>query len=171
MEISVEIDESELEIIDSSIKGNKLGLAKAAIKEYMDMISGDKVFSRASDIREYRLLLLIENVFDGMPDEKDVANLFQLKSSEARTLMKNVDAKYRKRIAKTKKNSLLKVINSIECDKKSSYYEFDCDSVYKIESLNDLILSDCEIIQKVSNKKNRYTINANTLTHLKERLK
>lgn len=131
------------------------------------MMSGEKVFSRASDIREYRLLLLIENVFGEMPSEKVVANLFQLKNSEARTLMKNVDAKYRRRIANKKNSSLLEFIKGIDTTSGDSNLQFDCDSVYKIDSLNDLISSDCEIIQKVPNKMNRYTINANTLIYLR----
>ena len=135
------------------------------------MMSGEKVFSRASDIREYRLLLLIEYVFGEMPSEKVVANLFQLKNSEARTLMKNVDAKYRRRLANKKKSSLLEFIKGIDTTSGDSNLQFDCDSVYKIESLNDIISSGYEMIQKVPNKTNRYTINANTLTHLKERLK
>ena len=164
----VEVEIKELKGIDPSLEGKESGFAKAAVQEYFDMISGEKVFSRASDIKEYRLLLLIENVFDGMPSETVVANLFQLKRSEARTLMKNVDAKYRRRLLETKKKSLHDVIYGIDTQKETSYYEFNCGSSFIIDSLNDLVSSENEMIQKVPNKMNRYTINADTFNQLKK---
>ncbi len=167
----IELEVKELEEINSSLRGKECGFVKAAIQEYMDMMSGERVFSRASDYREYRLLLMIENVFEGMPNETVVADLFQLKRSEARTLINNVDAKYRRRIADTKKRSILGVINSINVENKASYYEFNCDSVYMIESLNEYISSGNELIQKIPYKRNSYKINADTLSYLKSKLK
>ena len=163
----VEVEVKELKSIDPCLEGKESGFARAAVQEYWDMISGEKVFSRASDIREYRLLLLIENVFNGMPGEAIVSNLFQLKRSEARTLMKNVDAKYRRRLLETKKTSLRNIIDGIDTKKKTSDYDFICDSSCLIDSLNDLVSPENEMIQKVPNKMNRYKINADTLNQLK----
>ncbi|SPY96513.1 Uncharacterised protein [Proteus mirabilis] len=62
-------DEAELaNIIGCNIhelneKINKFG--KSSILEYLAMIQGVKVFKRGSDILEYRLFLLVDNVFEG----------------------------------------------------------------------------------------------------------
>lgn len=75
---------------------NKLNLfLKASIHEYLTMFRGIKVFKRGSDMLEYRLLLLIENAFDGkIPDERTVSNLFQTNLTESRSLIRAVIAKY-----------------------------------------------------------------------------
>jgi len=175
-----EIDRNEMEKlieelqglkeIEPSLEGKEYGIARAAIQEYLDMISGEIVFSRASDIKEYRLLLLIENVFEEMPSESVVANLFHLKRSEAKTLIKNVDAKYRRKLTKIKKKTLCSIIDGIDTQEKTSYFEFYCDSPCKIDNLNDLVSSEDEIIQRVPFKMNRYRINADTLNSLKTKL-
>ena len=167
IEFEVEVD--DLGSIISSLSGKESGFAKAAFQEYHDMVSGNKIFSRASDIKEYRLLLMIENVFGVMPSETVVADLFQMKRSEARTLMNNVDAKFRRRLADTKKKALLNVIKEIE-KKDESDYDLYCDSIYIIESLNNLIPSGSKMIHKDPIEKNHYMINADTLKELESKL-
>ena len=51
--------------------------AKAAAAEYVEMFLGRKVFTRGSDIREYRLFLLIREVFGRLPTEQQVSDLFR----------------------------------------------------------------------------------------------
>lgn len=72
---------------------------KASANEYLSMYRGEKVFRRASDIHEFRLLLLIEYTFSGrIPDEHEVTRLFQTTPSESRALIRSVLAKYQYRI-------------------------------------------------------------------------
>ena len=67
----------------------------ASIDEYLTMFRGQKVFKRGSDMREYRLLLLIEKAFDGViPDERTVSRLFQTTLPESRALIRAVVSKY-----------------------------------------------------------------------------
>ena len=69
--------------------------SEAALAELLDMFLGHKLFSRASDILENRLLQLIQaNVFV-VPTDQNVADLFQLTLPQARTLIRNVYTKYR----------------------------------------------------------------------------
>ncbi len=58
---------------------DKLGsYATAALEEYLRMFLGQRVFTRGSDIVEYRLLLLTKEAFQGrLPDEQRVCALFQ----------------------------------------------------------------------------------------------
>jgi len=67
----------------------------ASINEYLAMFRGQKVFKRGSDMLEYRLLLLIENAFNGViPDERKVSSLFQTTLTESRSLIRSVISKY-----------------------------------------------------------------------------
>ena len=63
--------------------------------EYLAMFRGQKIFKRGSDMLEFRLLLLIENAFDGeIPDERTVSSLFQTTLTESRSLIRSVMSKY-----------------------------------------------------------------------------
>lgn len=67
----------------------------AATTEYLAMFRGQKTFKRGSDMLEYRLLLLIENAFNGeIPDERTVSSLFQTTLTESRSLIRSVMSKY-----------------------------------------------------------------------------
>ena len=60
-------------------------LAAASIEELISMFLGQKVFSRGSDILEYRLFLLIIHAFNGkIPDEQEVSKLFQIGRASCR---------------------------------------------------------------------------------------
>ncbi len=69
--------------------------AAAAMAEYVSMFLGQKVFSRGSDIREWRLYLLIKHAFSSrIPDEQEVCRLFQTTTSGSRSLLRSVMSKY-----------------------------------------------------------------------------
>jgi len=74
----------------------KLGsYSNAAALEYIQMFLGQKVFTRGSDIREFRLFLLIRHAFNNtIPDEQTVCGLFQCTSSQSRSLIRSVMSKY-----------------------------------------------------------------------------
>lgn len=152
----------------------------AAFQEYIDMISGEKVFSRASDIREYRLFLLIKHVFEGeIPTERKVAELFQIKQSEARTMLRNVEAKYRRQLQTLFNDYLKKIVDSIKTEE--APYKFKCDSSIIIEHLNEILFNSkvnnsegvegaMKIIQKVPFTSNQYIINESSLNAIKAEL-
>jgi hypothetical protein len=59
------------------------------------MFLGERVFTRGSDIREYRLLLLIKHANGGeIPDDAYVSALFQTTTRESRGLTRNVLSKF-----------------------------------------------------------------------------
>lgn len=69
--------------------------ASAAVEEMVTMFLGQKVFSRGSDIREYRLYLLIKHAFSSrIPNEQDVCKLFQSTAAGSRSLIRAVMSKY-----------------------------------------------------------------------------
>lgn len=69
--------------------------ASAALAEYVRMFLGERVYTRGSDIREYRLLLLIKHVLDGaVPDDSYVSALFQTNAGQSRGLIRAVLSKF-----------------------------------------------------------------------------
>lgn len=68
---------------------------RAASEEYLRMFLGQRVFTRGSDMREYRLLLLIRHAFGGeIPGEAEVSRLFQTTENQSRSLIRSVISKY-----------------------------------------------------------------------------
>ncbi len=70
-------------------------ISKAASYEYVRMILGQKIFTRGQDIKEFRLFMLIKYLFNGkIPDEQTITTLFQTTTSESKSLLRSVLAKY-----------------------------------------------------------------------------
>ena len=71
------------------------------------MFRGQKVFTRGRDMLEYRLLLLIENAFNGViPEERIVSSLFQTSLTESRSLIRAVISKYQYQLSDYIKRTL-----------------------------------------------------------------
>lgn len=67
----------------------------AGAEEYARMILGQKVFTRGSDIQEFRLFLLVKHAFgNSIPDEQKISDLFQTTSSQSGALVRSVMSKY-----------------------------------------------------------------------------
>lgn len=86
-------------------------IASASVEEYVKMMLGEKVFTRGSDIREYRLYLLIINYFEGnIPDESTISTLFQTTHSESKALLRSTLAKYQYLLKDAIRMSILNVL-------------------------------------------------------------
>src|SRR5690625_4148375 len=71
-------------------------VSRAAIFEYLEMILGKQLPTRAQEIRERRLFHLLKHFFIGrIPSESEISTLFQLTESGSRSLLRNVRTKYR----------------------------------------------------------------------------
>ena len=89
--------------------------AAAAAEEYIRMFLGQKVFTRGSDVREYRLFLLIRTALGKeIPDEQTVCALFQCTLSQSRALLRAVMSKYQYDLSKEIAVSLKKIIEAAE---------------------------------------------------------
>src|SRR5579863_264630 len=63
-------------------------VAAAATAEYIEQFLGRKVFTRGSDMREYRLLCLIHQLYGRIPAEGEVSALFQTTTAQSRALLR-----------------------------------------------------------------------------------
>ena len=67
----------------------------AANDEYVTMLLGRRVFTRGQDILEYRLVLLIEHVFDNLlPSVDQVSAIFKTTPTQSRSMLRSALAKY-----------------------------------------------------------------------------
>jgi hypothetical protein len=72
-----------------------------------------KVFSRGSDILEYRLFLLIVHAFNGqIPDEQEVSKLFQTTTTGSRSLIRAVMSKYQYQLKSFIERTLINLLDS-----------------------------------------------------------
>lgn len=69
-------------------------ISKAASTEYLEMILGKQLPTRANEINERHLFYLLKFYFRGrIPSEAEVSALFQATHSTSRTLLRNVRTK------------------------------------------------------------------------------
>jgi hypothetical protein len=116
--------------------------ARAAATEYVEMFLGRKVFTRGSDIREYRLFLLIREVFKRLPTEQEVSDLFQTTETQSRGLIRSVMSKYQYELTEVLDKSMKEALeaaaqdpNAVEDD---DWY-ITVSSEYIVEALNRLV--------------------------------
>lgn len=111
------------------------GYGEAATEEYVRMILGQKVFTRGTDIREYRLSLLITHVFAGrLPSEQTISALFQTTAAQSRALLRAVMSKYQYELQDAIRASLRDELH--RATQQQSEWLLICDSDNIIEALN-----------------------------------
>jgi hypothetical protein len=122
---------------------NRLGeFAAAALEEYARMFLGQRVFTRGSDMREYRLFLLIKGPFRGViPHEQQVSDLFQTTTSESRSLVRSVMSKFQYELQDETRETLRALVQSAGSVEGQSCMRLTVDSPNLIEALNRVIAS------------------------------
>ncbi len=116
--------------------------ARAAAAEYVEMFLGRKVFTRGSDIREYRLFLLMREVFKRLPTEQAVSDLFQTTETQSRSLIRSVMSKYQYELTeilnKSMEEALEAAAQSPNAEENDDWY-ITVSSEYIVEALNRLV--------------------------------
>jgi hypothetical protein len=131
----------------------------AALLEYIMMFLGQKVFTRGSDIREYRLLLLIQQVLDNhIPDEALVSRLFQSTTSESRALLRAVMSKYQSQSHSAAEQSIRDILAKAKPDDSGGPWLITVDNTIIVEHLNRALAEIDGTLEKVA----RYGISVST---------
>jgi len=170
-------DERELASIlkcDPMNLGNALsGYCSAAAKEYVSMFLGKKVFTRGSDISEYRLSLLVESAFDGaIPSEQDVCRLFQLTENRASALIRAMMSKYQYQLRDSISQSLRALVRSAEYNQEDENFEISVHSKNLIDELNRILAEIDTSLPPVQRKRGSiatYVISTSSYLRLCER--
>jgi hypothetical protein len=161
----LEIDESDL---DAALEP----FVAASCEEYVRMFLGQRVFTRGSDAREFRLLLLIKHAFDNrFPDDQRISDLFQTTLSESRSLIKSVAAKYQYELAGAKERTLKGVLDSAQQQPDDSWL-LSINSRTVVEQLNrDLVQlgADLPPIRLKENTGSTFIAAASSFERLREK--
>lgn len=103
IQVSVDIEDNEyvLKNLLGCSSSEKLDealrrISRASIEEYLEMLLGKQLPTRATEIRERRLYHLLRFYFKNrIPDETEVSAMFQLTETQSRTLLRNVLTKFK----------------------------------------------------------------------------
>lgn len=146
----------------------------AATEEYVRMFLGQRVFTRGSDIREYRLLLLIKHAFNGrIPTEADVSRLFQTTHSQSRSLIAAVMSKFQYEIRAEIDDTLRSVIEAASKRNDQDDYHVVIDSDNLVAELNKRIQGidgTLPAVQKKRGTASTYVLPASSYTRLRKSL-
>jgi hypothetical protein len=135
------------------------------------MFLGQRVFTRGSDAREFRLLLLIKHAFENrFPDDQRISDLFQTTLSESRSLIKSVSAKYQYELAGAKEATLKTVLESAV--QRDDVWLLSINSRTVVEQLNrDLVQlgSDLPPVRLKENTGSTYVVAVSSFEKLREK--
>ena len=148
-------------------------VASAAVEEYCRMILGQKVFNRAADLREYRLLLLIKTMYNNtIPNEQVVSALFQTTPSESKTLIRSTTLKYKYELKEAVTETLKDIIaKAAPADEKDNKHRVVIKSATQVDELNRiLLLKDGTLpkIKKDASSVSQYIIEASSYEALRK---
>jgi hypothetical protein len=150
------------------------GYASAALKEYVTMFLGQKVFRRGSDLLEYRLCLLIEGPLNNqIPDEERVCGLFQTTATESRSLIRSVMSKYQYHLKSAIERSMQSVLRAARSVDDGSEFTVTVNSLNVIDELNRVLAEIDGNLPRVIKKRgsvSTHVIAASSYTRLCERL-
>lgn len=126
----------------------------ASINEYLAMFRGQKVFKRGSDMLEYRLLLLIETIFQGViPDERTVSSLFQTTLTESRSLIRSVISKYQYQLRTSVERTLRASLTAATRQNNAQDYSVVINSHNVVNELNTALAEIDGSLSPVTKKK------------------
>ena len=148
--------------------------AEAALTEYVRMFLGERVFTRGSDIREYRLLLLIKHVLDGaIPDDDYVSALFQTNTGQSRGLIRAVLSKYQYEVETGVQATVKQVVDEARREGDSDVWTVIIRSGNVVDALNrqvELLSGALPLVTRSPGTGARYEIKRSTYLRLCEAL-
>lgn len=182
-EIEINLNDQEkeqlaqiLECDDKDLEESFKPYCEAASLEQLRMILGQRVFTRGSDFREYRLFLLIIHAFDNdIPSEQKVSDLFQTTITQSRSLIRSVMSKYQYELDKAIKDTIKNKLSEAKPSKSKSEHKYivAIDNKSIVEQINrELGKIDGELtrMKKVRNSVSTYEIEPASIQDLADKL-
>jgi hypothetical protein len=144
-------------------------IAGAALQEYVLAFAGTRSPNTIREVRELRLRLLYDHLGDGAPSDAQVAQLFELTTTQTRNLIAGTQARYRPELEGTLSS---RAVHALE---QSTYIDKGIARVVLPGSvavyLSDLISeTECPPLEKVKDASRTYDIKRSTADALGKRL-
>ncbi|WP_413484286.1 hypothetical protein [Morganella psychrotolerans] len=135
---------------DMQVALNKAG--KAALCEYLKMIVEGGMPGRADEMKQDRLLYLIQNYFGNtLPTEMQISTIFQLTQSQSTTLLKNTVSRFRQKLEHIITSTMKQVIELAVYSEPSYLVVINSDVVR--DELNMLITQNEPTFNPIARKK------------------
>lgn len=112
-------------------------IAKTAMIDYIKMFKDGGLPTRAADIVQDRLLLMIMYFFENIPNEEHVEAIFQITQPQSRTLLRNTLSRYRNKIENVSRKRLHTILTSAAAE--GNDYKLTCTSKVAIDDMNRII--------------------------------
>jgi hypothetical protein len=120
-------------------------ISSAAMEEYTGMILGKKSFTSGTEMRVYRLCLLIDRCFKKiLPNEEMVSRIFQTTTTQSRALLRSVVSKYQYVLKKIINRTISKLVEDTKVlspKKNEILLTINTNSRFFIEMMNEKIAS------------------------------
>jgi hypothetical protein len=167
MEITISLSDAEFDMAQRKLVREALSLTsdaeltkamkrlcKAAALEYINMFVGKGMPSRADEVKQDRLYFLITHYYQNrLPPESEVSAIFQIPSSQSRTLLRNTRSRYRTKIGAQVDLSIKAVVASAKKNKDTGQWEMLIDSDVILEEMNLVVGKKRPTLKPVQRKK------------------
>jgi len=173
-ELPWSLTETEKEILfhnlqcsdDEELSAKLERIATASLNEYLDMILGNNLPTRADEMREQRVYYLLKHFFiDRFPTESEICQLFQTTESGSRTLLRNVRAKYKFGVQEHIRNSVRLALSDAKKNSEGKHYVVTIKSENVLEEMKQSVSRNAPQLEQIAKKRNSaglYTIPADT---------
>lgn len=148
-------------------------IAIAAVSEYIEMLLGRQMPTRANEVKERRLFHLLKCYFkDRLPTEAEILVMFQLTESAATRLLRDVRVKYRADFEMEIENSIRGTLESATPHDQDYRVVIRSESI--LEELKQVVAVEAPQLDQVAKVKNSagvYEIQQDTFKILCEHFK
>ncbi len=153
---------------DSQLQPILNNLAQASLADYIEMLVGKGMPNRADESKQDRLLYLIKKVYSPrLPGEDEISMMFQLTSTQSKTLLRNTLSRYRTKLSSELNETLENIFRSAIHNKEG--WEVTISSEIFVEQLNLIVAKEgpeYNPVKKRSVGTRKYFIAADTHTAL-----
>lgn len=150
MEVTISLTDEDFDVGQRKLVREALGLdtdadlaramkrlCKAAVVEYINMFVEKGMPSRADEVRQDRLYFLICHYYQNrVPPETEISSIFQLTSSQSRSLLRNTRSRYRTKIGPQVNASAKAIITRARKNTDTGHWEMLINSEVILEELN-----------------------------------
>lgn len=112
------------------------GIGNAALHEYADMMTGEQTMTSITELRERRLVALIRFAIKSVPDTHWVARMFNVPATTAKSTLRGVTARHRRRIDAEVKQEVADFLAACAQDDKTQKWSVAWTNPVLIEVLN-----------------------------------
>lgn len=141
-EDQLELLMTSLDITDNEeLAKHLVKIAEASLIEYLEMLIGKGMSNRADESKQDRLFYLIKKVYSPyLPSDDEVSTIFQLTSTQSRTLLRNTLSRYRTRLTDELQTTLKSTFRSAQSTKNG--YDLTIASDVFVEQLNLIVAKE-----------------------------